>query len=294
MKATPTEIEELLDQRLQEADLMKFVNRDRSQFLDLQSELFVELVLNDGNVIPDVEKIVRRTADELRSQDTRLDSVVRALWEIVRVEFVGSSLTPDGGFRAASNFRAVLRSGTRECVVSVDVFLSATELLRSKLGFNGERTSLSMDLVVPLVRSLVEHQLSSGGTGYWSPLLCPSLELNEPAMSFLLGQSSAFEELRQAVADAFDPPVVESFIKSLAVSRIRIDNFDAVLPELSNMLGRAYRPSETFSTSATALFQNLRRTEQELLRAYFQQRVEWLKKKAEFQPLIQRYHLVFG
>jgi hypothetical protein len=294
MKTTPTEIEELLDRRLLEADLMKFVNRDRSQFLDLQSELFVELVLNDGVVIPDVEKIVRRTADELSSQDIRLDAVVRALWQIVRVEFVGPSRSPEGGFRAASNFHAVLRSGRRECLVSVDVFLSATELLRSKLGFNGERASLSMDLVVPVVTSFLEHQLSSGGTGYWSPLLYPNLELNEPAMSFLLGQSSAFEELRQAVADAFDPPVLESFVKSLAVSRIRMEDFDSVLPELSNMLGRAYRPSEAFSTSATALFQNLKRTEQELLRAYFRQRVEWLKKRPEFQSLIQKYPLVFG
>lgn len=294
MKATPTEIDELLDRRLREAGLMKFVNRDRSQFLDLQSELFVELVLNDGTVIPDVEKIVRRTADELRSQDIRLDSVVRALWDIVRVEFVGPSRTPDGGLRAASKFQAVLRAGTRECVVSVDVFLSATELLRSKLGFNTERASLSMDLVVPLVKSFLEHQLSSGGTGYWSPLLYSKLELNESAMSFLLGQSSAFEELRQAVADAFDPAVVESFIKSLATSRIRIDDFDAVLPELSNMLGRAYRPSETFSTSAAALFQKLKRTEQELLKAYFRQRIELLKKKTECQPLIRKYPLVFN
>lgn len=294
MKSTPTEIEELLDRRLQEADLMKFVNRDRSQFLDLQSDFFVELVLNDGNAIPDVEKIVRRVADELRSQGIGLDSVVRALWEIVRVEFVGPSLSSEGGYRAATNFRAVLRSGTRECVVSVDVFMSATELLRSRLGFSSERLSQSTDLMVPVVRNFLEHQLSSGGTSYWSPLLYPKQELNEPAMSFVLGQSSGFEELRQAVADALDPPVLESFVKSLAVSRIKLDNFDAVLPELANMLGRAYKPSDTFSTSATALFQKLKRTEQELLRAYFQQKVELVKKKAEVQPLIQKYGEVFG
>ena len=172
--------------------------------------------------------------------------------------------------------------------------MSATELLRSRLGFSSERLSQSTDLMVPVVRSFLEHQLSSGGTGYWSPLLYPKLELNEPAMSFVLGQSSAFEELRQAVADALDPPVLESFIKSLAVSRIKLDDFDAVLPELANMLGRAYKPSDTFSTSATALFQKLKRTEQELLRAYFHQKVELVKKKAEVQPLIQRYGAVFG
>src|ERR1700685_2167246 len=106
MNTTPTQIEELLERRLQEAGLAKFVNKGRSQFLDLSDELFVELVLNDGVVLDDVEKIVRRFAEELKAQGVSLDTIVRALWEVVEVNYVGPSRSPDGGLRAASEFHA--------------------------------------------------------------------------------------------------------------------------------------------------------------------------------------------
>jgi len=53
-----------------------------------------------------------------------------------------------------------------------------------------------------------------------------------------------------------------------------------VLPELSNMLGGAYRRDATFSTSATELFQKLDRSEQELLKKYFYARVALLKSES--------------
>jgi len=110
-------------------------------------------------------------------------------------------------------------------------------------------------------------------------------------MLFVFGQSTAFNELWQAVSDAFEPPVVDSILGSLAVSRKKIQNFDAVLPELSNMLGGAYRRGETFSTSANELFQKLDRGEQELLKKYFYARVELLK--SESPELIRKFPKVF-
>jgi hypothetical protein len=294
MNTTPTQIEELLERRLQEAGLAKFVNKDRSQFLDLSDELFVELVLNDGGALDDVEKIVRRTAEELKTQGIRLDTIVRALWEVVQVDYVGPSRARDGGLRAASEFHAKLKSGSRECYVRVDVSMSAADFLQRKLGAKREPGVLMSDMIAPVVKEFLQKQLRSGGTSYWSPLLYPQLDLNEAAMSFLLGQSTAFEELRQAVSDAFDPNVIESFLRSLAVSRVKMDDFTRVLPDLSNMLGGAYRRGDTFSTSASALFEKLVRTEQELLKAYFQAKVEWLKMQPEFQGLISRFPQVFA
>jgi len=64
-----------------------------------------------------------------------------------------------------------------------------------------------------------------------------------------------------------------------------------VLPELSNMLGGAYRRGETFSTSANELFQKLDRGEQELLKKYFYARVELLK--SESPELIRKFPKVF-
>jgi hypothetical protein len=298
MNMTATKVEEILESRLREADLSKFVNKGQSQFLDLQNEFFAEVVLNDGAALDGVERIVRQTAEELRTHGIILDSVVRALWDIVEVKYVGPSRAPSGGIRAASEFRAILRSGTRDCQVIVDVSQSATELLDRKLGFKEfvtkDHTALPNERVTQMVTGLLQHQLSGGGTGYWSPLLSPRLELNEAAMSFLLGQSTAFEELRQAISDAFEPPVLDSFVNGLSISGIRMGDFSIVLPELSNMLGGAYRKGGTFSTSATELFQKLNRTEQELLKKYFHGKVELLKADSQFPELVHKFPKVFS
>ena len=98
--------------------------------------------------------------------------------------------------------------------------------------------------------------------------------------------------LWQAVSDAFEPPVVESFLGSLAASKGKIQNFEVVLPELSNMLGGAFRRGATFSTSANELFQKLDRSEQELLKKYFYARVELLKTEA--LAFVRRFPRVFS
>ncbi len=131
MISTFNELRSKLEKRLREAGLAQYVNRERSQFLDLEGEVFAEVVLNDGSVLDEVEKIVHLAADEMKTQGVSLDSIVRALWEIVSVEYSGrTSRTPDlTNLRAAEEFRVVLRSGTRECQVIVDVTCGAIELL---------------------------------------------------------------------------------------------------------------------------------------------------------------------
>jgi hypothetical protein len=303
MNTATTKVEEILERRLREANLSKFVSKEQSQFLDLQDELFVEIVLIDGAPLDDVERIVRHTAQELNTQGTRLDSVVRTLWEIVEVNYIGPSRAPDGGLRAALEFRAVLRSGSRDCQVTVDVFWGAAEFLERKLGLkqfvpNKHRAlpqgHLDEEWVARMVRSFLQHQLSAGGTSFWNPLRYSRLDLNDAVMSFLLGQSTAFEELRHAISGAFEPPVLASFVNGLSISGIRIGDFSMVLPELSNMLGGAYQRGGTFSTSANELFQKLDRTEQELLKKYFHGKVELLKAHSQFPELIHKFPKVFS
>ena len=301
MHITSSQVEELIESRLQDTGLSKFVNRDYSQFLDVAEELFVEIVLNDGTALEDVEKIVRHTAQELKTQGVRLDSVVRAIWEVGKVDYIGPARGSSGGLRAAYEFRVTLKSGERSHQVSVDVSWGAMEFLEHKLGLKkfvaGHDDALRQGhldevIVGNLVRSFVQYELSRGGTSYWNPLLDGRLDLNDTAMAFFLGQSTAFNELRQAISDAFEPAVVESFLASLAVSRVRIRDFGAVLPELSNMLGGAYRRGETFSTSASELFQKMDRTEQELLKKYFYGKVEVLK--SESPELVRHFPEVFS
>src|SRR5260370_8904922 len=93
--------------------------------------------------------------------------------------------------------------------------------------------------------------------------------MNDAGMPFVFGQSTARNELWQVVSDSFEAPVVDSILGSLAASRKKIQNFDAVLPDLSNMLGGAYRKGATFSTTPKELFQKLDRSEQELVKKYF-------------------------
>ena len=88
--------------------------------------------------------------------------------------------------------------------------------------------------------------------------------------------------------------VLGSFLDGLSISSIKLNHFDAVLPELSNMLGGAYKRGETFSTSAPDLYRRLERTEQELLRKYFQGKVEQLKTDPRFPDLAKKYSIVFG
>ena len=295
MNMTFNQAEELLERHLRDSCLAQILDRQRSQFLDLQGQIFVEIVLNDATRLEDAEKLIRVLTQEFKDQGIYLDSVVRAVWEVVDVRHAGPSRTPDGGIRASSEFHVTLESGTRVHRVIVDVFWGAAEFLAEKFSLKAQRSrpanQISNDMLANAVRSFVQHQLAAGGTSYWDPIRFPRLELNDAAMLFLMGQSTAFNELRQAISDAFEPSVVESFVKSLEVSDVRMANFEAVLPDLSNMLGGAYRRGATFSTSADELFQKLDRTEQELLKSYFYTRVEMAK--AEFPELVQEHRNVF-
>jgi hypothetical protein len=296
MNLTSNQIEELIERRLREAGVSNFINRAHSQFLDIQDEIFIEIVLDDATHVESVEKILRDTAQELKAQGITLQGVVRALWQIIDVSYVGPSRSADGGLRAASFYDVTLQSGTRQHHASVDVSWGALEFLKEKRGLTiltaESRREFQTDVVARAVWSFIQDQLSQGGMSYWSPILHPRREMNDAAMLFVFGQTTVFNELWQAVSDAFEPSVIDSFFGSLAVSRKKIQSFDAVLQELSNLLGGAYRRGATFSTSANELFQKLDRSEQELLKKYFYARVEVLK--TESPEIIIKYPLVFS
>ena len=162
---------------------------------------------------------MRRTSEEVGAQGRRLDSVVRCMGSRRR-PLSGPSRSSNGGLRAAYEFEVTLKSGARRQRVIVDVSWTAVEFLRQKLGLGNfvsgsddalQKGHLSDELVGERVRSFVEHELSFGGTSYWDPILYPRRDLNEAAMLFLVGQSTTFYELWQAVTDAFDPAVSRAF-----------------------------------------------------------------------------------
>jgi hypothetical protein len=121
MSITANQVDDILARRLRESGVSKVLSKEHSQFLDLGEELFVEIVLTDATRLEDAEKIVRDTAQELKAQNIRLDTVIRALWEVVDVSYVGPSRSADGGLRAASEFQVILQSGGRKQSVVVDL-----------------------------------------------------------------------------------------------------------------------------------------------------------------------------
>jgi hypothetical protein len=197
----------------------------------------------------------------------------------------------------ALEFRAKLRSGPKETEVRVDVTMAALTVLRQKLGkdafvmqvgWSPDKGDVEEANIAAAVRAYLEMLLSQGGTSYWDPLLDPHLNLNESAMSYVLGHGTAFQELHTAITDAFSPPVLQSFLKNLAISGVPLTDFDRSLPELSSLLGGAYQRGQRFSVSASELFNSLSRGEQELIKSYFL--IQSRKLEADHPDILKEFH----
>jgi hypothetical protein len=293
-------LQKQIEVNLSLAGIMPVVDRDKSQFLTDLPDWFAEIVLTDASRQADAEQILKEISSDLHKSGTSLDVVVRSLWDVKKVCYVGPARTKEGGLRTALDFRAELRSGQRSTEVRIDVTFAALLVLRQHLGkddfvgigWSPQRGDVDEQDISAAATRYLEIQLNQGGTSYWDPLLDNHLDLNESAMSYVLGDSTALQELRTAVSDAFSPPVRRSFIETLSASNISLADFDKVLPDLSNMLGGAYKRGQRFSISARELFDSLTRGEQELLKRYF---LVWARKtKTEEPMLVQEYPSAFA
>jgi hypothetical protein len=186
-----TQVEELLIRKLQHAHLAKLMLLDKSQFLDMEDYVFMEVVLTDGAELDRVETIVRDLTQNLGARGIKVDSIVRAVWEVTDVQDNGTAHGADGAPRAAREFRVTLKSGNRLQNVIVDVSWGGMEFLAHKLGLSRGRTDYQSRLTEEMVktsRKFVVHELTRGGTSYWNPIKYSHLELNDPAMAFILAQ----------------------------------------------------------------------------------------------------------
>jgi hypothetical protein len=279
---------------------MSVVDRDKSQFLTDLPDWFAEIVLTDASRQADAEQILKEISSDLHKSGTSLDVVVRSLWSVVKVWYVSPAWTKEGALRTALDFRAELRSGQRTVEVRVDVTISALMILREHLGkgdfvgigWSPQRGDVEEQDISAAVTRYLEIQLKQGGTSYWDPLLDSHLDLNESAMSYVLGHSTALQELRTAISDAFSETVRRGFIGGLSASKVSMADFERVVPDLSNMLGGAYKRGQRFSVGATELFEALTRGEQELLRRYFLSQAR--KTKIEHPELVREYPSAFA
>jgi len=296
---TESELEQLVIERLARAGIAGVLDRHLSQFLWLGEEFFAEIVLTDASKQADVEQLMKGVKEELNKTGTVVDPLVRSRWQVTEVHYLGPARSPEGVIKTALDFRSVLQSGSMMIDVRVDVTIAALSILRQKLGiekftlqgWSPSSGDVSEEHICAVVKGYLETQLQQGGTSYWDPLLEKHLTLNESAMSYYFGHSTAFQELHFAVTDAFSPLVRRSFLESLAASKRKIGDFVEILPELSNLLGGAYKGRQKFA-SASELFDSLTQGERELLKGYFLARIQELA--AEEPKLVSQFQGVFG
>ncbi len=88
---------------------------------------------------------------------------------------------------------ATLRSGSRECTVTVDVTgLALSGILKAfREGSLREYGQEQKTALLGIVTEFVRLELSYGGESSWDPLLRPELELNEWALQYLTCHSPA-------------------------------------------------------------------------------------------------------
>jgi hypothetical protein len=181
-------VQDMLLERLREAHLESVLLPDKSQCLDMEDSVWLEMVLSDGSELERVEGVVAELKEIFRARGTRVDGIIRAVWDVVEVKSHGPAYGKDGSPRAAEEFYATLKSGNRVHSVVVEFTHGATFAVRQRLdgqAATGKADEKQVrDAVVALVRKFAEYELRQGGLGYWNPLKHPRRELNEPAVLF--------------------------------------------------------------------------------------------------------------
>ena len=175
---TTRELAKLIIDNLGAADLLPYVVREKQQLHETPEGFLVEIVLRDGSKLEEAENVVEKVRHEVESRGEHLISIVRALWSVKKVEEVGPARDSSGGIKCAVDFNAILQSGKREVVVTVEVTEPALQELRRRVGGDGH--------FLKKVKDFLEFQLSIGGAGYWDPVRYPQRVLNEAAALYLL------------------------------------------------------------------------------------------------------------
>jgi hypothetical protein len=182
---TTIELERLIKDRLRAAGLVECLDEGKEQYLEFPDGFFAEVVLKDGSKLPEAQRILRGVKEELGKQGVELSTIVRAIWEVIGVQSVGMAPPRSGGFH---RFVATLRSGKRECTITVDVTGSALAEVRSAFrGGSLREYGADQDAaLVGIVNEFVILELSYGGESYWDPTLDHELKLDENALSYLM------------------------------------------------------------------------------------------------------------
>ncbi|MGB7586885.1 MAG: hypothetical protein WBM11_18735 [Terriglobales bacterium] len=186
---TSTELERKIREKLEAVGLSQALDEHRSQFLEFPDGFFVELTLNDGSKLVEVERITRELRELLAKEDVEVDVIVRANWAVQSIEGPTPAISVSGGIRAAWAFQVVLASGSLITRVEVDVTQLAVQEIKQKVKEGSLRPADETAAMKEVVKEFVKLQLSFGGESHWDPIRYPQQELNESALLYLFGHS---------------------------------------------------------------------------------------------------------
>jgi hypothetical protein len=164
-----------LEGKLDQAGLLPYLDKSESRFVNLEEDLFVELVASDSTKLPEFDRVV----EEVRSRNPHVKTVIRAHWIL---ESVGRPLpTYDvntGTPRTAVRYPVNLRSGQGAKQIWVEVTTLAS------MTFDYHKLS-----EVEVVREFVAEQLSKGGASYWDPERSERLEISADTAEYIASRT---------------------------------------------------------------------------------------------------------
>ncbi len=291
---TVIDLEQSVKDSLRQAGLLEYLDEQETQFLEFPGSWFVEIVVKDGSKLAEVESIVQKFKANLqRNQAVELDEIVRAQWNVAKIERVGASVSFPG-LEPAVRFTAVLESGSLSCIVTVDVTEAAIGVTREKVG----KTKVSEEAALrEIVGEFMRLQLSHGGASYWDPRRDSRLELNAAALMYLFGHRDAYERLKQSIDEIFNPTVgsrkelVKSVVKLMHYGRRKIRCFRDALTDLPGP-GRSYSPGQRLPTSNYEFYELLFDEEKCELESYYLDQVARAEK--DYPDLKSQFPSVFN
>jgi hypothetical protein len=174
------DVESKFEEKIRQAGLMPFFAANESHFLDLEGDLFVEIVARDSTKLPEFGRI----AEEVKAENPSVKTVVRAHWE---VEGVGDPVPAydmkTGTPRTAALYPVILKSGNGTKQIWVEVTTLASWVLKDH--------GCESEAMKRVVRNFVAEQLKRGGSSYWDPIRFPQLEINGDTAEYIVSKTSA-------------------------------------------------------------------------------------------------------
>jgi hypothetical protein len=136
-----------------------------------EDSFFVEVILNDGGKLAQVEEAMISLTASLREEGIRLEALVAAGWTLRTIEYGGICRGESGGIRTAEYFNAELTAGSAHQIVTIEVSHAALSELSERLGLEKtpEGVQRTNAIACEILRDQINEWLSFGGESRWNP-----------------------------------------------------------------------------------------------------------------------------